>query len=271
MIFNAYADKNEGMFGISIKSCGHIFAKKGREIKRPYGRDDWLLFYVARDCETFYLDKKTCLEAGSFIIFKPHEKQHHIYEGDKTGEFYYIHFTADENFDLSGLETSTAYNTKPSAKICDIFESVINEIQLKQPCYENICVLKLLEIFQLLKRKLINKSSPHSEYINKIAFVVQKINKDYNSSCSLNEYAKMCQMSKFHFLRIFQEITGTSPIEYRIKIRMEHAKELLLDTSLPINEIGLKVGYNSSSYFCDAFKKEVGISPIKYRSKYRLK
>ena len=56
MIFNAYAEQKDQIAGITLVSCGHIFAKKGREIKRPDGRNDWLLFYVAKESETFYLE-----------------------------------------------------------------------------------------------------------------------------------------------------------------------------------------------------------------------
>ena len=89
----------------------------------------------------------------------------------------------------------------------------------------------------------------------------KELQKDYN----LDEYAKMCNMSKFHFLRVFKSITGTSPLEYRNKIRIDHAKELLQDTTKPVNEIAAGLGYSSDAYFCDAFKKKIGVSPSQYR------
>ena len=95
MIFNTYSEQREEVCGITFVSCGHIFAKTGREIYRPKGRVDWLLFYVAKEMETFYLDKKVTIPAGSFILYGPDEKQHHVYEGSKTAEFYYIHFKCD--------------------------------------------------------------------------------------------------------------------------------------------------------------------------------
>ena len=66
-------------------------------------------------------------------------------------------------------------------------------------------------------------------------------------------------------MRVFKEITGVSPLEYRNKIRIDHAKELLEDDSIPVGEVGALVGYASASYFCDAFKKRTGYSPIQYR------
>ena len=93
------------------------------------------------------------------------------------------------------------------------------------------------------------------------------MNSDYGKPCTLDDYAATCNMSKFHFLRVFKEITGASPIEYRNRIRIEHAKELLLYTNTPVGEIAAAVGYSSDTYFCDAFKSAVGASPSEYRKK----
>ena len=57
MIFNAYAEQKDQICGMELVSCGHIFAKHGREINRPSGRKDWLLFYIVKESERFYLDK----------------------------------------------------------------------------------------------------------------------------------------------------------------------------------------------------------------------
>ena len=100
---------------------------------------------------------------------------------------------------------------------------------------------------------------------DKIAFVIQMMNREYAKEHTLADYAEICNMSKFHFLRVFKEITGASPVEYKNKIRMEHAIEFLQDGETPIGEIAEQVGFSSAAYFCDAFKKKYGVSPSSYR------
>lgn len=269
MIFNAYQNTDIGIGGVSIVSSGHIFAEYGRQINRPNGRGDFLLFYVAKGKELFYLGNETIAQEGSFIIFRPHEKQEHIYTDNQTGEFYYIHFNAPEEFDLFGLQSSRVYHTQKSTNICDLFEEIISELQTKRPVYEKICVSKFFNILSLLERSIANEANPQSQYANKIFFVIQKMNREYDKNHSLEEYASMCNMSKFHFLRVFKEITGISPIEYRNQIKIDHAKEFLENTTASVSEIGSKVGYPSDSYFCDAFKNKTGLSPGQYRRKIR--
>lgn len=269
MLYNAYQDTDRGLFGISIVSGGHIFARQGRTISRPNGRRDYLVFYVAKGTEHVFLDTEIELTEGSFVIFRPFEKQMHVQKSSKTSEFYFVHFHAPADFDLFGLESSVAYFTKPSTKIVDLFESIITELQSKQSAYEEICVSQLLNILFLLKRKSEKSSDPLGQYTDKISFVIQRMNAEYDKPHSLEDYAAMCCMSKYHFLRIFKEVTGCSPIEYRNSIRLEHAKEWLSDTDNTIEKISGRVGYTSNAYFCHAFKRKFGLSPSQYRKNNR--
>ena len=265
MIYNAYQDTNEGIGGLSVVSCGHIFAQKGRKIDRPSGRPDFLLFYVAKGKEHFFMDSEVIAEEGAFVFFRPFEKQKHIYLENITGEFYYIHFNAPADFDLFGFKSSVIYQSKPSTAICSIFEEIISELQKKQPAYERFCASKVYTLLALLERKSKKELSAQGKYFDKVSYVIQKMNMEYQINYTLEDYAKMCNVSKFHFLRIFKDITGVSPLEYRNNIRLDHVKEQLRDTNVPLNEIAESTGYTSPSYFCEAFKKRFGMSPSKYR------
>ena len=270
MILNAYAEGKEVASGVTLKSCGHIFAKPGRCIDRPKGRADWLLFYVAKGSETFLLQgREVTGEAGSFLLFRPYEKQYHINTSAQTAEFYYAHFTADASFDAFALESSRLYTTPPSAKIADAFEEMLAEMQTKAPHYELLCISLLIGIFARLARRTQNDRAQYREDFHKIAFVTQSMHRAYAENLSLEEYARMCNTSKFHFLRMFERVTGETPLAYRTKIRMEHAKEMLEEGILSVGDIGRQLGYDSPSRFCDAFKKETGCSPLSYRRRMK--
>lgn len=268
MIFNAYQDSEKGISGISVVSCGHIFAQKGRMICRPGGRSDFLLFYVAKGSECFFLDNETVARDGDFILFRPHEKQHHICTDENNSEFYFVHFNAPDDFDLWGFQSSTVYRSQASVKVTDTFEEMLEELQTKVVSYEKMCSSLLFRIFSLLERNTASRSYPQRRYFDKISFVIQFMNRNYFENLTLGDYAAMANMSKFHFLRVFKDITGETPLGYRNKIRLNHAGELLESTNLPISEIGRKCGYLSDSYFCDSFKNKLGMSPAEYRKKH---
>ena len=269
MVYSAYQDTRSGISGVSVVSSGHIFAPRNRRIERPNGRNDFLLFYIAKGSEHMFLERETVMKEGSFIIFRPNERQIHIQQDHEVSEFYYIHFHAPENFELFGFESSVVYSVAPSPQINDLFEEVIEELQNKRPAYEKLCVVKLFHIFALLERKSTKETAPLGQYVDRISFIIQIMNKEYEKNYSLDDYAQMCCMGKFHFLRVFKGITGFSPIEYRNNIRIAHAKELLADTDDSVEEISRNVGYSSNVYFCDTFKAKFGISPSQYRKAFR--
>lgn len=269
MRFSAYSDTKDGIFGFCVKSAGHIFAEYGRAIKRPRGRDDFLLFYVAKGSEHFYLETEEDAGEGSFILFAPNEKQEHICLYEKTAEFYFVHFEAPDGFEPFSLESSRLYHTAPTSKVRDLFEAIITELERKEGFYGELSAASLLTLLGLLARRTGKESGTTEQYADRITPVIQSMSREYDKNYTLEEYARVAGMSKYHFLRVFKRITGLSPIEYRSRIRLEHAKELLEDATVPIGEIGLSLGYVSPSYFCDAFKKKTGISPQKYRDSLR--
>ena len=151
MVYSAYQDTQTGISGVSVVSSGHIFAPQNRRIERPNGRNDYLLFYIAKGSEYMLLDREIVMKEGSFILFRPFEKQIHVQKDCEISEFYYIHFNAPENFDLFGFESSVIYSVTPSSQINDLFEEVIEELQNKRPAYEKVCVAKFFNILALLE------------------------------------------------------------------------------------------------------------------------
>jgi AraC-like DNA-binding protein len=67
------------------------------------------------------------------------------------------------------------------------------------------------------------------------------------------------------FRKTFHDYTGFSPKQYFLKLKLEKAKELLLNTPLSIKEISVMTGFESQYYFSKFFKKRIGVSPIQLR------
>lgn len=84
---------------------------------------------------------------------------------------------------------------------------------------------------------------------------------------SLPKIADKVFMSSSYLDKIFREQTGKSVIKYLTDIRMDHAKNLLVDSNLKIETVGEKVGYLTSKGFIRAFKRNTGSTPGQYRQK----
>jgi AraC-like DNA-binding protein len=83
---------------------------------------------------------------------------------------------------------------------------------------------------------------------------------------SLSDIADVSAYSPFHFSRVFKQQLGVSPLYYFSTLKFQKAKELLLKTSLTIQDICLDVGLQSLGTFTTVFTKRVGLSPSSFRS-----
>lgn len=83
----------------------------------------------------------------------------------------------------------------------------------------------------------------------------------------LATFSRVAGLSAFHFGRAFKQSTGYPPSQYFIRLRMDRARRLLRETSRPIIDIALDVGYSSASHFAQVFRRETGVAPSEYRGK----
>lgn len=90
-----------------------------------------------------------------------------------------------------------------------------------------------------------------------------------NIEWSIDELAEYCSISQRTLLRRFQESVQMSPIQYMQKIRIEHAQELLISTSLTMECITEQCGYMNVSTFNKTFKKWTNLTPKEYRLKHK--
>lgn len=83
---------------------------------------------------------------------------------------------------------------------------------------------------------------------------------------SLGAVAKVAGASVFHFCKLFRKATGLKFTEYVTRIRLEDAKQKLLNPNLRVSEIAYDVGFQSLTQFNRAFKRIFGQSPTEFRA-----
>ena len=82
---------------------------------------------------------------------------------------------------------------------------------------------------------------------------------------SLEEIAQRLGTSYSNFRRTFREHTGVGPHQYRLHLKLNRARNFLLNSELSIKEIARQSGFEDDQYFYRFFKKAVGKSPTSFR------
>ena len=104
-----------------------------------------------------------------------------------------------------------------------------------------------------------------TEKIPHIRKAIAYINDNYASRFKINELADYVGVNRSYLASSFKKVTGYSPKEYLISLRMEKAKSLLEKTDMPINAVANSVGYTDQLAFSRMFKEYSGISPKTFR------
>lgn len=110
-----------------------------------------------------------------------------------------------------------------------------------------------------LRRDKVNEDRNHIFRINKY------ISENISSDLSLTSLADKFYFNSSYLSRRYSQLTGIKLSVYIKDTKIRRAKELLQNTNLQINEIGLAVGFDSAAYFTSFFKKYTGITPREFR------
>jgi AraC-like DNA-binding protein len=93
----------------------------------------------------------------------------------------------------------------------------------------------------------------------------QFIEQHQSDDVRLKDVARAVNTSTFYFCKLFKRATGLTLTEYLSRVRVEKAKNLLLNPNLRVSEIAYAVGFQSLTQFNRMFQRLVGCSPTDYR------
>ncbi|AIQ53504.1 AraC family ligand binding domain-containing protein [Paenibacillus sp. FSL R7-0331] len=106
-------------------------------------------------------------------------------------------------------------------------------------------------------------TDPAGEVTIEIKTVCRYIEEHYTDTITLGQLTELTGLSKYQLLRMFTKQTGISPYRYLETIRINQAKRLLEQGTLPM-EVALRTGFSDQSHFSNFFKKLIGLTPKQY-------
>ena len=95
--------------------------------------------------------------------------------------------------------------------------------------------------------------------------ILNYIDRNLRKGLSLDDAAEYANMSSCYFSKFFKKMTGQNYIAYITDGKVELAKQMLLDTDLPVINISYELSYGETNYFSKAFKRKVGVTPTEFR------
>jgi len=223
-------------------SAGDIFIINGNTTHGyTHASDDFTIYNVAFDENSLPLNRlKHIIEYNDLFIFKPNYDKSQDYQCRLT---------------ISPIE------------LCEVLKHIRKlcvEIADKSLGYDCMLQAGITELVIMLCR--IYKLKNQSSNISRMNAVISYIESNFLSPITVEKLLTICQMSRRNFFRKFKQITGKSPIEYILELRLQEAVKIMLSNpELSIIDISFAAGFEDSSYFSKQFRRHYDCSPNEYR------
>ena len=222
--------------------------------------NDWALVLITKG-ELSINNSENSLSENDIYIFPPKTPQNLTYKG--TSCSYWIHFNGKQVESLLKtlkIPVKTVCTIK-NAELVNYIDVITNEFLLKNLFYEELTTLGFKSFLYSLARQLTIKTPVYQNVVKEVILAMYS-----NPQISNEECAKICLMSKDHFIRIFKAATGLTPVQFKKNIIVARAKNLLLKTNLSITSIAISSGFSEYPlYFNRLFKNETGYYPSDFR------
>ena len=205
------------------------------------------------------------------IAFIPHNQPHRIHwQGD--GELLHIYFSLD----FMANVTERGYSSRLLRPLSYQQESTINTIgqclldefywsgQLSSDFVDHARFLIAARLLHMLEADQARVPSGLLG-VKRLQPALEFLHEHLETHTSLADLAALCGVSIYHFARSFSAQLGCAPFEYQRFLRLEKAKELLRESNLPVEAVGIAVGIESASNFARLFRQSLGLSPSEYR------
>ena len=148
------------------------------------------------------------------------------------------------------------------------FSTIWNQLWKETKDDELHAMLRAKTLTQLFTELYLIRKKENSSNFHIPAYLLD-MKKTFDTACdepfSLDEAAQKYRVNKYRLCREFSTHFQSTPLQYLNQVRIERAKELLLDTDEKICDIGQLVGIENTNHFIRLFKEKTGVTPLTFR------
>ena len=255
----------------------------GRSFQIPvHWHDEFEIIYVRSGFLTVSISGESYIgKTGEAFVVSP-GNLHLMGSQSGTVDYYtflfplkYISFRTDDKLDEKLLEPLNSGHlmicprVKDTAKelceqLIEIYEAKNDESESKITTQVRTKIILLQFILEMWKKGFVieNDTSGRNTVEKEMVSYIQQ---NFTGKISLREFGEQFHLSEKYISRYFKEHFHITLSQYVTYLRLEHAKQLLQDTDIPVTDVAMQSGYQNVSYFIRSFQKAYAVSPLKYR------
>ncbi len=245
-----------------------------------HAHDYYQMWYLLRGKCRHRIDNHDFSLNRGDMIFIPPFSYHSMYEGSEDLVVIGVDFTEAFFSDTEADRTIMQYCVTPirlkqSQKMSvllagdDIEDLILETFEeyTEQKAFYNIIIKSNLTKLVVLIERMVNENSKlnDSKADQMITDVLRYIHANFNEKISIKDLCNTINMSETYLTTGFKNTTGKTVIEYINDLKIDKAKQLLVETDMRVTDISYELGFSDGAYFNRVFKKKVNMTPNAYR------
>lgn len=243
--------------GWEQRKCGSTFGPMEREL--------FIMHFVEKGKGTINVEGVDYpFKKGDIFLVPPFKNVSYSADNDDPCKYVWVAYSgvlAKELTIKAGFLNNDTYVITPKN-----IEPLIHRIKtMNSVTFSDIGISYFLlgNLYIIFSELLTNEESIDNK--NYVQSAIEYIEKHYSEEIRVDTLAKYVALDRTYFYRLFKNKTGMSVKDYIINYKITLAKNLLVTTSLPINTIINRVGYNNYLSFLNVFKAKTGMTPNSFR------
>ena len=254
-----------------IQEAGHFYCEPGFFTLHENMNSYFVLLSLNGEGEYKYSNKVYTVHKNQIIYSDCNERNVYSVRPNKYWEFKWFHFngvTAKGFYNQYKQNNGTILDIEEETAFPDIINDII-EINKNKSMYSEILSNKLITDFLVeilvYTGSILSIENLAPDYIRS---AINDIDNHFKQCLTLEHFEKTLNISKYYFIKEFKKYTGFTPNEYIQITRINHAKKLLMYSSLNINMISEECGFLNVGHFINTFKKKTQTTPFQYRKQH---
>jgi len=177
---------------------------------------------------------------------------------------YYVDFTgatAERLLSESPLAGGQAVQVSNPQDISDIFEQLHRNSSTDSPFSPRLCAALIPLLLLKISERAIPSGSVDTRALKSYRKAKSYLEKHFIQVKTLEEAARACHMDLSYLCRLFQRFDHLSAYQFLLRLKMNYAAELILDSGLMVKEVAARLEISDACNFSRSFKRVFGLSP----------
>ena len=215
--------------------------------------------------------RKHRVTPGHVVTLLPNQR--HSYGSETGWTIYWVHAAGDRAsyftnmLDHRGL--LPVMEVPSYLKMIPFFEEMLEHLTMGYSSGHSVVTMMALgHLFASLvtEGRSIGVSSSAEQRVRQ---AVATLRANWQRTVSIPTLAAACNLSTSHFSSLFKKLTGYSPLDFYLHVKMQRAAEMMDNTDWPLKRIAMEIGFLDPLYFSRVFRRIYKMSPSEYRRRLK--